>query len=76
MGGALGARLLDALGIAVSGDTLRRAVGAAALPDTATPRVLGVDDWSLSSTLALCGLRQISDEVAGGAGLPLVALHG
>jgi hypothetical protein len=47
VGGAPGARLLAELGIAVSGDTLRRAVGAAALPAVATPRVLGVDDWSL-----------------------------
>ena len=47
VGGAPGARLLADLGIAVSGDTLRRAVGAAALPDADTPRVLGVDDWSL-----------------------------
>ncbi len=47
VGGAPGARLLRELGIAVSGDTLRRAVGAAALPTTAPTRVLGVDDWSL-----------------------------
>jgi len=47
VGGAPGARLLAELGIAVSGDTLRRAVGTAALPDVGTPRVLGVDDWSL-----------------------------
>jgi transposase len=47
VGGAPGARLLARLGIAVSGDTLRRVVGAAALPEADTPRVLGVDDWSL-----------------------------
>jgi len=47
VGGAPGARLLAALGIVVSGDTLRRAVAAAPLPAVATPRVLGVDDWSL-----------------------------
>ena len=47
VGGLPGARLLGALGIDVSGDTLRRAVGGAALPDAAAPRVLGVDDWSL-----------------------------
>jgi len=47
VGGAPGARLLRELGIVVSGDTLRRAVGAAALPATAPTRVLGVDDWSL-----------------------------
>jgi len=38
VGGAPGARLLAALGIGVSGDTL---------PDAVMPRVLGVDDWSL-----------------------------
>ncbi len=47
VGGAPGARLLADLGIAVSGDTLRRAVAGAALPAAETPRVLGVDDWSL-----------------------------
>ncbi|HEU5329700.1 MAG TPA: ISL3 family transposase [Thermomicrobiales bacterium] len=47
VGGAPGARLLAALGIAVSGDTLRRAVCASALPDASAPRVLGVDDWSI-----------------------------
>jgi transposase len=47
VGGAPGAHLLAALGIGVSDDTLRRAVGRAALPEAATPRVLGVDDWSL-----------------------------
>jgi len=47
VGGAPGARLLASLGIAVSGDTLRRVVGGAALPEADTPRVLGVDDWSL-----------------------------
>jgi len=47
VGGAPGARLLAELGIGVSGDTLRRTVGTAALPDAVTPRVLGVDDWSL-----------------------------
>jgi len=47
VGGAPGARLLHELGSAVSGDTLRRAVGAATLPTTASPRVLGVDAWRL-----------------------------
>ncbi len=47
VGGLPGARLLDTLGIAISGDTLRRVVRAVALPDPDTPRVLGVDDWSL-----------------------------
>ena len=47
VGGRPGARLLAEVGIAVSGDTLRRAVINAVLPAAATPRVLGVDDWSL-----------------------------
>ena len=47
VGGAPGARLLADLGIAVSGDTLRRAVSQALVPAAETPRVLGVDDWSL-----------------------------
>jgi len=47
VGGVPGARLLASIGSAVSGDTLRRVVGAAALPEAGTPRVLGVDDWSL-----------------------------
>ncbi len=47
VGGLPGARLLATLGIAVSGDTLRRLVGEAPVPPLATPRVLGVDDWSL-----------------------------
>jgi transposase len=47
VGGRPGARLLGELGIALSGDTLRRAISAAELPAAPTPRVLGVDDWSL-----------------------------
>jgi transposase len=47
VGGRPGARLLAALGIAVSGDTLRRLVGAVPVPPVATPRVLGVDDWGI-----------------------------
>ena len=47
VGGRPGARLLGELGIAVSGDTLRRAINAVDLPAAPTPRVLGVDDWSL-----------------------------
>jgi transposase len=39
--------LLRELGIGVSGDTVQRAVQAMKLPATTTPRVLGVDDWSL-----------------------------
>ncbi len=47
VGGRPGARLLAEVGIAVSGDTLRRAVAAVPLPAVPSPRVLGVDDWSL-----------------------------
>lgn len=47
VGGVPGARLLDELGIVVSGDTLRRAVRNLDFPVAAMPRVLGVDDWSL-----------------------------
>jgi len=47
VGGRPGARLLGELGIAISGDSLRRASTAAELPVPTTPRVLGVDDWSL-----------------------------
>jgi hypothetical protein len=47
VGGRPGARLLGELGIAVSGNTLRWAINAVELPVARTPRVLGVDDWSL-----------------------------
>jgi transposase len=48
LGGAAGARLVTGLGLATSGDTIRRLVvqhagGPARSP---TPRVLGVDDWA------------------------------
>lgn len=46
LGGEAGARLLAALGLRASPDTLLRAVHAAPLPDAPTPRVLGVDDWA------------------------------
>jgi len=46
VGGATGARLLGDRGIAVRGDTRRRAVAHAALPAAGTPRILGVEDWS------------------------------
>jgi transposase len=46
LGGEPGARLLAALGLALSPDTLLRAIEAAPLPATPTPRVLGVDDWA------------------------------
>ncbi len=47
VGGRPGARLLAEVGVAVSGDTLRRAVAAVTLPAAPSPRILGVDDWSL-----------------------------
>lgn len=47
VGGRPGARLLAEVGVAVSGDTLRRAVAAVPLPAAPSPRILGVDDWSL-----------------------------
>ena len=47
VGGAAGARLLAALGLTGSADTLLRAAHATPLPsDGAAPRVLGVDDWA------------------------------
>lgn len=47
LGGAPGARLAATLGAPASGSTLLRLLHA--IPDTAitTPRILGVDDWSL-----------------------------
>jgi transposase len=46
LGGEPGARLLAALGLALSPDTLLRAITAAPLPAAPTPRILGVDDWA------------------------------
>ena len=46
LGGEPGARLLATLGLALSPDTLLRAIAAAPLPATPTPRILGVDDWA------------------------------
>jgi len=45
LGGRPGARLLAAIGPTVSHDTLINTIRRAALPEAATPRVLGVDDW-------------------------------
>ncbi len=45
-GGATGARLLAAAGIAVSPDTILRAIRRTPDPPAPTPRVLGVDDWA------------------------------
>jgi transposase len=47
LGGEGGSRLLAALGMAASPDTVLRLVRSAPLPDAATPRVLGVDDFAL-----------------------------
>jgi len=45
-GGETGARLLAAAGIAVSPDTILRAIRRTPDPPAPTPRVLGVDDWA------------------------------
>ncbi len=47
LGGEAGGRLLRALGVPVSGDTLLAHIRAAALPPPSTPRVLSVDDFAL-----------------------------
>ncbi len=47
LGGEAGARLLAALGLTASPDTLLACIRALPLPAAHTPRVLGVDDWSL-----------------------------
>jgi len=47
LGGEPGARLLGALGLTASPDTLLRAITTAPLPAASTPRILGVDDWAL-----------------------------
>jgi transposase len=45
-GGEAGARLASRLAMPVSGDTLLRLIRAAPPPATATPRVVGIDDWA------------------------------
>lgn len=48
LGGAAGARLAEALGLAAaSRNTLLRLVRRAPLPPSATPSALGVDDWAM-----------------------------
>jgi len=47
LGGEPGARLLAALGLAASPDTLLRTIHAAPLPAASTPRILRVDDWAV-----------------------------
>jgi hypothetical protein len=46
LGGEAGARLLVALGLTASPDTLLACIRALPLPAADTPRVVGVDDWS------------------------------
>lgn len=46
VGGEVGARLAGELGLSVSPDTLLRRIRAAAVRESSTPRVLGVDDWA------------------------------
>lgn len=46
LGGEAGARLLAALGLTASPDTLLAGIRRLPLPAADTPRVLGVDDWS------------------------------
>jgi transposase len=45
-GGESGARLAGRLGMVVSPDSLLRAIRRGTLPESKTPRVLGVDDWA------------------------------
>ncbi len=46
VGGEGGARLATTLAMPVSGDTLLRLIQASPLPEAATPRVVGIDDWA------------------------------
>ena len=46
LGGEAGARVLAALGLPVSPDTLLNRVRAAASSDCPAPRVVGIDDWA------------------------------
>jgi transposase len=46
LGGEAGARTACGLGLAVSGDTLLRRIRRTPAISSATPRVLGVDDWA------------------------------
>ena len=46
LGGEAGACLLAIMGMPVSPDTLLRLIRKAPEPEMATPRILGVDDWS------------------------------
>jgi transposase len=46
LGGKPGARLAEALGCAVSRETLLRLLRGRVLPPSPTPRVLGIDEWA------------------------------
>jgi transposase len=46
LGGEAGARTAGGLNLRVSADTLLRRIRRAAIPEVATPKVLGVDDWA------------------------------
>ncbi|RYF19901.1 MAG: ISL3 family transposase [Oxalobacteraceae bacterium] len=46
-GGEAGSRLLHALAMDTSGDSLLRLIRRTPLPPQASPRVVGVDDWAL-----------------------------
>ncbi|MGZ3678869.1 MAG: ISL3 family transposase [Ktedonobacterales bacterium] len=46
LGGEAGTRLLSALGLSASADTLLRQVRHTPLPSTPPPQVVGVDDWA------------------------------
>ena len=47
LAGSAGARLSRDLGLAVSRNTLLRLLRRVPLPDSATPQVLGIDDWAV-----------------------------
>ena len=47
LGGNAGARLAKRLGMSVSSDTLLRLVRALVVPEQATPKALGIDDFAL-----------------------------
>jgi transposase len=46
LGGEAGARLAQRLGMGLSPDTLLRLIRSLPLPEQASPRVLGLDDWA------------------------------
>lgn len=46
LGGEAGRGVCERLGMAISGDTLLRAIRQAPEPEVQTPRVLGIDDWA------------------------------